>query len=128
MQTVVAIDDDIDDLVILKDTLDEIDSDIRFVSFKSGPAAVEWLKKNSNEKPNLVLIDFNMPNMNGLECLAQLRKMPALESSKLAILSTNIAHIPADRTKFVPPPLTIQKPNSFRAYIKLLKKLLDKQD
>lgn len=125
MVTVVAIDDDKDDLIILKDALDEIDASIQFLSFQSGMAAVEWLKKNRNQKPNLVLIDFNMPYMNGLECLAQLREIPSLTSSTLAILSTNISHLPVDRAGTVEPIITIQKPTFFRAYTKLLKKLID---
>ncbi len=50
----------------------------------SGPEALEILKK---EKPDLVLVDFYMVEMNGRELCERIRANPDLKELKLAFLT-----------------------------------------
>lgn len=43
------------------------------------------------QRPYIILLDINMPRMNGLEMLAELRKDPVLSSSVVFILTTSKA-------------------------------------
>lgn len=52
-----------------------------------GKDALEILSRDNSF--NLVLVDWNMPGMNGLEFLATVRKQPRFEHMKLIIVSAN---------------------------------------
>ena len=47
----------------------------------------EGLDKAETEKPNLILLDTNMPVMNGYEMLEQLRKNPQLKDIPVIMLT-----------------------------------------
>ena len=50
---------------------------------------VEGLEKAAKEKPDLILLDINMPTMNGLQMLERLKKHPELKDIPV-IMSTVI--------------------------------------
>ena len=53
----------------------------------NGKAALELLKSNS--KIDIILCDFNMPEMNGIKVLEELRKMPSYENLPFYMMSTH---------------------------------------
>ena len=53
---------------------------------KNGIEAIEKILKSSN-KPDVIIIDFNMPIMNGIEAIKQLLR--ADDSFKMILMSSN---------------------------------------
>jgi len=84
------IDDDLDDLMLFKDAINEIDASIRVETATNG---VEGLKKLSGGEligePDYIFIDLNMPLMNGIQCLQEIKKMPAHSHIPIIIYSTS---------------------------------------
>ena len=74
----------------------------------------EALKVMESEKAaiNLVLADWNMPEMNGLELLKQLRQDPALASLKIIMVTTEteldhmVSALEAGANEYVMKPFT----------------------
>jgi DNA-binding NtrC family response regulator len=64
------IDDDIDEYDFIVRILQELPA-LRFSYACSGKKALDFLSENT---PDVILLDMNMPAMNGLECLQKIRK------------------------------------------------------
>lgn len=88
----IAEDDEVD-ILALKRILIEIDQDIAFSIAHDGNEALAKLRENAargKEKERMiVLLDLNMPRMNGHEFLAELRKDPDLKDTVVFVLSTS---------------------------------------
>jgi CheY-like chemotaxis protein len=54
-----------------------------------GREALEFLRQPENPRPNLILLDLNMPRMDGRECLAALKEDTDLKDIPVVILTTS---------------------------------------
>ncbi len=85
MQAIFLIDDSRAMRLILRRIVGQIGFDA--VEAEDGQAAIDLL--NSMEKaPELALIDWNMPNMNGLEFVTAVRKEPKYREMTLVMVTT----------------------------------------
>ena len=48
---------------------------VRATSIRSGAALLDYLKENTSSSPDLILMDVNMPGMDGFETLEKLREL-----------------------------------------------------
>ncbi len=71
--TIMVVDDQSSSCSILSETLKNIDSNISITSFQSAIAA---LAAAEIAPPDLVITDYKMPNMNGIEFTKHLRRIP----------------------------------------------------
>jgi two-component system chemotaxis response regulator CheY len=71
--------------MILAKTLRELGYEVREAG--NGKEALELIEKD-NAGVTLVLADWNMPEMNGLELLKQLRQKPELVSTAVVMVTT----------------------------------------
>ena len=56
---------------------------------RNGIEALEILRNNTIQRPYLILLDLNMPKMNGLQMLEELRRDPELSSSVVFVFTTS---------------------------------------
>ena len=57
----------------------------------NGLEALDYLKNLSNEKPCIILLDLNMPKMNGIELLKNLKKDESFKKIPVVVLTTSNA-------------------------------------
>ncbi|MEM7097201.1 MAG: response regulator [Pseudomonadota bacterium] len=57
----------------------------------SGEEALAFLRHRDPANPLIVLMDINMPGMNGIECLEEIRQDPLLRSTTVFMLTTSEA-------------------------------------
>lgn len=95
---VLCVDDDPDDQMLVLDIIREIDPTIRVASAVNGVEALRFLEeaKNREELPCLVIMDINMPLMDGKQALARIRKDDDLEGVPVVLFTTSSASM--DRT------------------------------
>jgi DNA-binding response OmpR family regulator len=79
---ILTVDDDPDYLSTIKYRLLHCDYDV--VTATNGK---EGLEKAREERPNLILLDTNMPIMNGQEMLKSLRKQPDLKDTPVIMVT-----------------------------------------
>ncbi|GAC1530637.1 MAG: hypothetical protein NVS3B15_09600 [Sediminibacterium sp.] len=83
------VDDDMDDQDIFKDALKEIDPSFKVVTAVNGIQAIQQLTKAIGSLPDFIFIDLNMPLMNGIHCLKEVKKITSLLSIPVIIYSTS---------------------------------------
>lgn len=90
-------DDDLDDLQLLEDAFTNYSSNVEMVTCRNGLQALAYLKNLSplEESPCLLILDINMPKMNGKEVLREIRSMERFRDIPVVLFSTS-TH-PADK-------------------------------
>ena len=58
---------------------------------ENGLEALEFLENSNNNKPGIILLDINMPKMNGLEFLEARNNINALKLIPVVVLTTSKA-------------------------------------
>ena len=87
--TCYIIDDDIDDLEIFEMALNKVDENIKLRSAYDCVEGLEELKVDDTFVPDYIFLDINMPKMNGLQCLPELKKLDHLKDAKIIMYSTS---------------------------------------
>jgi len=83
---ILIVDDSLTMLKILKTSAKMVIKDVEVIEAKNGQEALDELEKNSDIK--LILLDINMPVMNGREFLAIMRTRPQYDDIKVIIQTT----------------------------------------
>jgi len=83
------VDDDDIDFITLKRALKELNIKNYVVRSVNGKEALDYLSNPDNEMPCLILLDINMPVMNGLEFLRNRIKNEMIRSIPTIVLTTS---------------------------------------
>lgn len=95
------VDDDPAELDIIRFVCEKVRFTGRFETFTSGQAALERLEENWGDqalRPDVILLDVNMPRMGGMTVLRRLRENPQWATLPVVMFSTS-AH-ERDSAKF----------------------------
>jgi len=84
---ILLVDDDIDDLEIFIEAIESLDKNVKCRTSLSPKLALEELIQADN-LPDLILLDYNMPQINGLEFLKRLQSDTRLAAIEVIIVST----------------------------------------
>jgi CheY-like chemotaxis protein len=88
---ILLVEDDLADALLVKEALLEGAEGRYLVQMPDGVAALEHLRDSSNPRPDLIMLDLNMPRMNGAEMLKILQEDQELKSIPVVILTTSNA-------------------------------------
>lgn len=91
-------DDDHDDLQLIKDAFSKYSETVRLLTFENGAALLNYIKKLSSFEPLpcLIILDINMPEMNGKETLQKIRQIKEYEEVPVVLFSTSTLPSEAD--------------------------------
>ncbi|MEM6342889.1 MAG: response regulator [Bacteroidota bacterium] len=116
--TLALIDDEPIYQLILERLLQGCPQRCRMLYYSNGPEALAKLKQNQADPastPDVILLDLNLPMLNGWDVLAQIEKIPFASRPKVYILSSSID--PEDKQRaqkhpavsgFLPKPLYLE--------------------
>lgn len=87
---ILIIDDDEDDRCFLKQAIEDKIAEALVVEASNGKEALQVLSRGSAmRKVDLILLDMNMPGMNGLDVLDQIRNNSLSRHTPVAMISTS---------------------------------------
>jgi CheY-like chemotaxis protein len=82
--------DDIDDQEFLKEMLASIDNSYELKSIGNGEKIISYLESlNVKDFPSLIILDYNLPELNGAEVLENLRSLKRYDHIPKLIWSTS---------------------------------------
>lgn len=88
--TILLIEDDELDIISVQRSLKKFDSAYELHTAYNGKEAIDMLTDNKTSlTPDVILLDLNMPKMNGIEFLRYLRKNTRLEKTKVFVMTTS---------------------------------------
>lgn len=90
-----CIDDDAEDLELLHEALEETGQHYKIVEARDGLEGVRKLHelKHSGDLPCLIVLDVNMPRMDGRETLEMIKADEDLADIPVVVFSTSSSHV-----------------------------------
>jgi len=88
-QPILLVEDDRVDVMTVERALKDVEVTNQLVCTGNGEEALEYLKTENNKKPCVILLDLNMPKMNGIEFLKIAKADDALRSIPVVVLTTS---------------------------------------
>ena len=87
---ILLVEDNEGDIVLAREALKEARIKNRITVITDGEKALEYLFCNdNNRKPDLILLDINLPKVNGLEVLAKIKADEVLKIIPVVMLTTS---------------------------------------
>jgi len=86
---ILLVDDDAIDTMTVKRAFKEIHVVNDLVCTGNGKEALDYLRNEGNERPCVILLDLNMPKMNGVEFLRIAKQDEVLKIIPVVVLTTS---------------------------------------
>jgi|SRR5438067_12300045 len=124
-KVVLHIDDDPDDRLLVSLAIQSIDPSLILREAKDGKKAIDFLNqaKLFGDLPGLIILDLNMPVMNGYETYKEIRKDDILSAIPIVIFTTSfhkndLRHWAQENVALV------TKPAQYDEFVENVKKIL----
>lgn len=121
---ILLVEDDNLDIIDMQRSLDKMSILHKTQIARNGEEALELLEegKKNDSIPDIVLLDINMPKMNGIEFLEAIRNNDYLKDLKVFIITTSDERVDRDITKklgvsgYIVKPLKLNNPSSIDSF------------
>jgi len=88
-KSILLVEDDYVDAMTVKRALKDINVTNQLNVVSNGEEALEYLNDKRNVRPCIILLDLNMPKMNGIEFLKVLKQDDSLKMIPVVVLTTS---------------------------------------
>lgn len=86
---ILLVEDNLDDVEFAQLALEEAKVINQMHHMEDGERAMQFLRNPSNPRPDIILLDLNMPKMDGREVLQAIKRDKSLKSIPVIILTTS---------------------------------------
>jgi CheY-like chemotaxis protein len=86
---ILLVEDDAVDAMTVERALTDIRVTNKVHTVSDGQAALEFLREPGAQRPGIILLDLNMPGMNGIELLKVLKSDESLRKIPVVVLTTS---------------------------------------
>ncbi len=128
--TLLLADDDTDDCLFVQEAMDEARLSNKLEVVNDGEQLLDFLHRRGAYQtlageplPGLILLDLNMPRLDGREALTQIKNDPRLKSIPIVVLTTSKAEEDIIRSYDLGVNSYITKPVTFEGLVNVMKGL-----
>lgn len=127
--SILLADDDADDRLMASEALEESRLANELITVGDGEELMEYLQRTGrfegrvSEQPGLILLDLNMPRMDGREALELIKKDPELRRIPVVVLTTSKAESDILQTYDLGVNSFITKPVTFDGLVEIMSDL-----
>ena len=128
--TILIADDDADDRMMAREALEEcrlannidfVEDGVELLAYLRGQG--EFVTKGLPKRPGLIILDLNMPKMDGREALREIKADPALRRIPVVVMTTSKAEEDIYRTYDLGVSSFVTKPVTFDGLVAVMKAL-----
>ena len=120
-------DDDADDLDILYEIVEMLNPAFKVITVRNGQEVVDFLE-SSVVLPDIIILDINMPIMDGRSCLKFIKKDPRFNSIPVIIFSTSTNQKDIELCYQLGALAYVEKPFTFKDGMDRLGRFFEKPD
>lgn len=120
-KSILLVEDDLLDAMTVKRALRDLHINIDLTVAKGGEDAVDYLNDHLDSLPTLILLDLNMPRMNGFELLDYLQHKQDFSRIPVIVLSTSVQEDDIARAYALAARAYIVKPIDYQAFLTVMK-------
>lgn len=118
---ILLVEDNSADIELLKEAVEQSSHNFNIFHEKNGLEAMNFLYKNP--LPDLIILDINMPVMNGLEVLKRIKSDDKFRHIPVIMLSTSLDLHDINTAKLYNADLYLTKPMDFESYSAIISKI-----
>ncbi len=122
-QPILIVEDSLDDFEAAKRAFSKANLNNPIKHAMSGEEAIAYLKSDSLAKPGIILLDLNMPGLDGRKTLEIIKRTPELKRIPIVILTTSDDERDVSACYEMGANTYIQKPVDFDGLIAAIKQL-----
>jgi CheY-like chemotaxis protein len=126
-RSILAAEDNPNDVFLLKSAFEQTAADVTLTLFEHGEEVIKFLALHHHQGsvPELLLLDLNIPRMDGFKVLGWIRKQPDLKQMPVVIFSSSGAAADIDRAYEMGANSYLIKPFEFGRLTKMVHKIVD---
>ena len=121
IKSILIVDDDRDDIYFFSKALEEFKRNIELVTAGNG---LEAFEKLLNFTPDVILLDLNMPVMNGVAFLKSIKRIKHLKEIPVIIYTCELSIFDKEELKKLGAYAVYKKPDDFDRTIKTIAEIL----
>jgi chemotaxis family two-component system response regulator Rcp1 len=121
---ILLVEDDPGDVELTREGLKHAKMLIRMHTVEDGAKALQYLRGQppyqEAVRPDIILLDLNMPRKDGRETLKEIKSDPRLRSIPVVVLTTSEAETDVERSYDLGANCYITKPVDFKAFVRVV--------
>lgn len=127
LKKILLVDDDIEDREIIQDALNDLGHQSVVHFEENGEKALAFLETayGTGSLPSMVILDLNMPRMNGTQTLRHLKRDERFRNIPVIIYSTSLNRVERDECLALGAHSYVIKPVSYRDTVATAKKFYE---
>ena len=126
---ILLVDDDMGDVILTREALKQVKAVNPLHVARDGYEALSFLRREkgfeSAPRPDLILLDLNMPRMDGRELLAEIKSDEDLSTIPVVILTTSDNELDVETTYRLHANGYITKPVDLKGFVTVVQSLND---